>query len=302
MKKNAYSCIVSFCFCLIPLFLMGETKIEHIEKNFTIDASKPVFLDFKEGDGNVKFSSWDKNIVQVRVKKMATERDEKRATELLKKVKLDMSQDGNFIKVEVLYPKIRVVLFRFRDHPRVEVSTEIMLPFSTNLSCQTDDGDIRGKNIQGKIKLKTDDGDINIVEVHGSVSVTSEDGEISCTHIEGGIEARSDDGDIHLTGRLDWLDVRAEDGDIRIELIPDSVMERDWKIRADDGDVELYVPQDFTARFRIKTDDGNIKSELPLAFSKISSDKDLSGRLNQGDQTIFIETEDGNIILLPTKN
>jgi len=301
MKKFILSGIVSFCLLLIPLFLMGGTKTDQVEKSFTIDESKPVFLKFKEGDGNIKFSSWDKNIVQIRVKKVAKERDEKRATELLSEVKVNMIQDGNSIDIEVVYPKIRIIVFRFRDHPRVEVSTEIMLPSSTNLTCSTDDGDIWGENIHGDVKLRTDDGDIHISGIHGPVSVTSEDGDITCTHIEGGIEARSDDGDIHLSGRLDWLDVRAEDGDIQIQLFPGSVMEHDWKIRTDDGDVELSAPQDFAARIRIKTDDGNIESELPLSFSKISSDKDLSGRLNQGDQTIIIETEDGDINLLPTR-
>ena len=96
--------------------------------------------------------------------------------------------------------------------------------------------------------------------------------------------------------------MRVEDGDVRIDLLPGSIMARDWKIRTDDGDVELFAPLDFAARIRIKTDDGNIESELPLSLSKISSDKDLYGRLNQGDQTIIIETEDGDISLLSTKN
>lgn len=301
MKKLMLSWTLSFCLCLIPLFLMGETKSVQIEKSFTIDDSKPVFLEFKEGDGNIRFSSWDKNIVRIRVKKAAKERDEKRAAELLDSVKVIMNQEENSIDIEVVYPKMRVVVFGFRDHPRVEVSTEIMLPSSTNLTCSTDDGDIWGENIQGDAKLRTDDGDIHISGIHGLVSAASEDGEITCTHIDGEIEARSDDGDIRLSGRLDWLDVRAEDGDVRIDLLPGSIMARDWKIRTEDGDVELFAPLDFAARIRIKTDDGNIESELPFTLSKISSDKDLSGRLNQGDQTIIIETEDGDISLLPAK-
>jgi DUF4097 and DUF4098 domain-containing protein YvlB len=301
MAKRALSGTVILCLLLIPLSMRGETKTEQIEKSFAIDETSAVFLEFKEGDGDIRFSSWDKNMVRIRVKKVAKARDEKRATELLNKVKVVTKQDGNSIHVEVQYPKIRIVLFGFRNYPRVDVSTEIMLPVNTNLKCSTDDGDIIGEDIQGDVKLRTDDGEINISGIKGSVSVASEDGEITCTHIGGGIEARSDDGDIHLSGRLDWLDARVKDGDVRIELQPDAVMKRDWKIRTDDGDVEFFAPQDFSARIRIKTDDGNIESELPIAFSKISSSRDLSGRLNQGDHTISIETEDGHITLLPTK-
>jgi len=299
MKKFVLSGIMTFFFLLAPLFPMGESKTELIEQSFIIDDSAPVFLEFKKSDGDIRFGSWDKNIVQIRLKKVATARDEKKAAELLSKVKVNMNQDGNSISVEVVYPKMKIVVFGFSDHPRVDVSTEILLPSTANLSGRTDDGDIWAENIQGELKLRTDDGTINISGIRGSVSVTSEDGEITCTHIEGSIEARSDDGDIHLSGHFDWVDVRTEDGDIKIELFPGSVMERDWKIRADDGDVELYAPQDFAARIRIKTDDGHIESELPLSFSKISSDKDLSGRLNQGNHTLIIETEDGNIGLFP---
>jgi DUF4097 and DUF4098 domain-containing protein YvlB len=301
MAKRILSGMVVLSLFFIPLSLIAETKTEQIEKNFVINGSKPVFLEFKEKDGNIKFSSWDQDAVQIRVKKVAKDRNKQRAAELLNQVKVVAEQDGNSINVEVQYPKTRIVVFGFRDHPKVMVSTEIMLPFNTNLSCRTDDGDIWGGNIHGEVKLKTDDGEINISNVQGSVSLISEDGEITCTQSDGGIEARTDDGDIHLSGRLDWLDVRAEDGDVRIELLSGPVMERDWKIRTDDGDVELYAPREYAARIRIKTDDGNIESELPLSFSKISSDRDLSGRMNQGKHTLIIDTEDGNITLLPTR-
>jgi len=302
MTKCALSGTIAFWLLLTPLFLLGETKTEQIEKSFTIDDTKPMFLEFKDNDGDIRFSSWDRNIVQIRVKKEARERDEKRATELLKKVRVDMNQDGNSIDVEVIYPKIRIVVFGFSDHPRVKVSTEIMLPSRANLSFRTDDGDIWGENIQGEVKLRTDDGEINISGIRGMVSISTEDGEITCDGIEGGAEIRSDDGDIHLTGRLDWLDVRTEDGNIKVKLVSGSFMDRDWKIRTDDGDVELNTPKNFAARIRIKTDDGNIESDLPLSFSKISSDRDLSGRLNDGDRTLSIATEDGSIFLKSTQN
>jgi hypothetical protein len=299
MVKYVLSGMVALCLLSTPMLSIGETKTEQIEKNFTIDDSKPVFLEFKEGDGDIHFDSWDKNRVLIRVKKLVKERDEKRAAELLNKVKVVIKQDGNSIQVEVQYPKIRIVVFGFNDHPRVEVSTEIMLPVNAHVSCRTDDGNIWGENIQGEVKLRTDDGEINISGIEGTVSVASEDGDITSSGIEGRVEARSDDGDIHLSGRLEWLDVRTEDGDVRIELLPGSIMERDWKIKTDDGDVELFTPRDFAARFRIKTDDGDIESEMPLSFSKISSSRDLSGRMNQGGHTISIETEDGSINLSP---
>ena len=301
MTKYALCGMAIFCLLIAPLALLSETKTETIEKSFTIDDSKPVFLEFKEEDGDLKFSTWERSEVRVIVKKSAKEKSEQRASELLAKTKVEMTQTGNSIRVEIVYPKIRAVIFGFSDYPRVKIETEIMLPHKTNMTCRADDGFIQGENVEGDLSLRTDDGMIRVSRIHGSLSVKTEDGRIECSDIMGSVEASSDDGDIRISGQMDWLDIRTEDGDVQMKILPGSIMTRDWKIRTDDGDVELYAPQDFAARIRIKTDDGDIDNEFPSAFSKISSDKDITGQINQGDSTIFIDTEDGNITLRTAK-
>ncbi|MBN1224876.1 MAG: DUF4097 family beta strand repeat protein, partial [Candidatus Aminicenantes bacterium] len=253
MTKSAIWGIVILFVLFAPFALSGETKTETIEKSYTIDDSIPVFLEFKEGDGNLKFSTWDKNVVQIRVEKTAKEKNEKRAADLLAKTKVEISRNGNTIRIQVAYPKTSVVIFGFRDYPRVKVETEIMLPHRANLTCRSDDGDIQGENVEGELNLRTDDGKIRVFQIRGSLFVETEDGGVECSEIMGSVEAISDDGDIQISGQLDWVDIRTEDGDIRAEILPGSDMERDWKIKSDDGNVDLLVSQDFAARIRIKT-------------------------------------------------
>ncbi len=59
---------------LVTLFLFfisltAAPKEELIEKTFPVDVSKPVFLEFRDVDGSLRFAGSDKNLIQVRVKK-----------------------------------------------------------------------------------------------------------------------------------------------------------------------------------------------------------------------------------------
>jgi len=301
MQKSLFLGITVLYFSTVPFALPGETKTEAIEKTFPIDEASPVFLEFKERDGSLRFRAWQKNRVHVRVVKTARERSNERAAELLAKTRVETSQTGNRIRVRVTYPKPRIAIFGTGDYHKMRVETEIMVPYKTNLTCRTDDGNITGEMIEGRLHLRTDDGRIRVSHIKGALSVETEDGSIEGSEIKGSVEAISDDGDIHISGRLDWLDIRTEDGDVRAEIFPGSVMARDWKMRSDDGNVELYAPGDFAAYFRFRTDDGEIDNHLPVSFSAISSDTDISGRLNQGERTVYIDTEDGDISLRPFK-
>lgn len=295
MKKANISLTLylSILFLLFPN--QSFAKEESIEKNLAIDGSEPVFLEFSDDDGNLIFTSWEKNVVRIRVEKRIKLKNGKRAERLLRETKVDIIQKGNSIRVEIKYPKIKGFFFWLNDFQRVNVSTEITLPFNSNLNCRTEDGSIEGKNLNGDMVMETEDGSIRLSDIQGSIQAETEDGKIILKNITGKISGESEDGDLIISGRLEKLNLESEDGDITIEVKSPSLMETDWKIKTEDGDINILLSSDFSANFLIKTEDGEIDCQIPLIFSEIATDKKLSGKINQGGKLLLIETEDGDI-------
>jgi len=91
--------------------------------------------------------------------------DEARAQKLMDEIKVDVSQQGNDVRVEIRYPKTWGI---FINGPRVRVRSEVVLPRECRLECRTSDGDISVADIKGNLYLETSDGDITLERLAGS--------------------------------------------------------------------------------------------------------------------------------------
>jgi len=277
--------------------LIGAPKVETFEKNISIDPSNPVSLEFRDDDGSLRFSSWEKDIVAIKIRKETKIRNAKKAERVLNATKIKISEKNNEIKIKIQYPKIKGIFFWIRDYRRIEVSTEIMLPLRSNIKCILDDGSISGESIHGRVFAKTDDGTIRLTDIKDSVQVRTDDGRVILKNIEGEADVEADDGDIELSGKLSSLNLSTDDGDVEVNIAPNSVMERDWQFVTDDGDIELFLSDDFSSEIDIRTDDGNITTHIPLTLKDISGKNKISGRINEGGRLLIIKTDDGNVIL-----
>lgn len=299
LKMKKIISLLFLLFLFIPLYSLPalQEKVEFYEKTFPIDSATPVFLEFRDVDGNLFFSPSDENQVRIRVKKEIKTRNGQRAEELLKETKVEVSQRGNHIAIQIQYPKFRGIFFWLSDYQRIRVSSEITLPHSSRLFCRLVDGSIHGQALKGEIDLKTVDGSIDLTQVQGSVKTETVDGRISLRAVEGNIQAETVDGDIIVSGQINRLELRTVDGDIEVTLSPLSSMERPWRLTTVDGDVDLLLPADFSAELFLQSGDGHIQCEFPLTTTGILSKRKISGKLNKGGPLLSIKTGDGDIVL-----
>lgn len=279
---------------------LGATKEETIEETLKIDSGKPVDLEFRENDGNVRFSTWDRDEVHILVHKEVKTLNGRRTERLFKDTKVEISQHNNSIRIRIRYPRIQGFFF-ISDVYRVRVNSEIKIPKNSNLTCHADDGDISIESVDGEMYLKADDGTIRVVNSSGSVEGGTDDGRFNLDDFTGKAKIDSDDGDLFISGNLSYLDLETDDGDIRIKNFGAVDMEKDWQIHTDDGDVDIYFPEEFSAEFHIRTDDGSIDNFLPIVFKEITSKRNITGIFNQGGHLITIKTDDGDITLRETK-
>ncbi|MFQ6069284.1 MAG: DUF4097 domain-containing protein [Candidatus Aminicenantales bacterium] len=298
MKKLRFLLVSSTALSLVfTLGLEAKSKREVLEKNLTIDLSQPVSLEFIDVDGDLKFSSWEKSLVNIRVTKEAKALDSRRSEKLLRETEVEISQRKNEIKVEIHYPRLKGLFFWLTDLSRVKVKTEIILPRRSEVRGRTVDGSIQGENIKGKAFLRTVDGSIYLRNLQADIRARTTDGRIRIEDINGEVEARTIDGDVNISGVLTELNLSSVDGDIFVNAQPSSQMKKDWNISSVDGDIEFYLPPDFSADFYFRTSDGRITSRIPLVFTEFSSRKKISGKINEGGYVLRIKTVDGDILV-----
>ena len=298
--KTIQACLFILFFILITIPSTGASREETIDKTFQIDGTLPVDFEFLDNDGDVHFTTWDRDEVHILIHKEIRSVNGRRSERLLEETKVEVSQHNNTIRVRVRYPRIRGFAF-ITDSGRVKVISEIKIPAKANLDCRLDDGDITIEGTNGKLYLKADDGTIHVAGAQGSIEGDTDDGRIILEDFSGQATLDSDDGDILLSGNFSTLDLESDDGDIRVKNLADSSMDKNWLIKTDDGDVDIYFTEDFSADLHINTDDGRIDSQLPIVFKKITSKKDLSGKINDGGYLISIKTDDGDITLKEIK-
>ncbi len=296
MKKTllVLSIVLAVLFFFLTSLSAGQ-KEEIIEKTFPVDGSRPVSLQFTDVDGDLWFSTTEESLVRVKVKKEVDVRDDRKAAELLEETKVELSQNENSVRVEVKYPKIRGILFWFREHRRVRVSTEIWLPSNSNLDCTVVDGAITGEKVRGELTVKTVDGSIRLSDIQGTIRTRTTDGPIILKNIDGRVEAETTDGDIQIAGRFGGLRVETVDGDVNIEIAPQAAMDTNWTIETVDGDVDLSLPEAFSADFLLQTDDGHIDCSVPTASNNVINKRKMAGKINQGGKLMTVRTVDGEI-------
>ena len=298
--KKIQACLFILFLFLITIPSTAASREETIDKTFEIDGTQSVDFEFIDNDGDVHFSTWNRNEVHILIHKEIKSVNGRKSERLMEETKVEVSQQDNTIRVRVRYPRIRGFVF-IADSGRVKVTSEIKIPVKTNLDCRLDDGDITIEGISGKLYLKADDGTIRVADAQGSIEGDTDDGRIILEDFSGKATLVSDDGDLLLSGNFSTLDLESDDGDIRVKNLENSSMDNDWRIKTDDGDVDIYFTEDFSADFHIDTDDGRIDSQLPMIFNENTSKKNLSGKIKDGGYLISIKTDDGDITLKEVK-
>ncbi len=70
-----------------------------------------------------------------------------------------------------------------------------------------------------------------------------------------------------------------------------------WILRTGDGNLDLHLPDGFSADVDAHTGDGRITSDLPISTSGQLREHELRGKLNSGGSTLELRSGDGTIHL-----
>lgn len=150
-----------------------------------------------------------------------------------------------------------------------------------------------------KLDVHSGDGSIKVFGVQAPAQVSSGDGRIDVVDFAGPLHAHTNDGSIHVDGRFDDLDLSSGDGSVHCRIMPGSKMKNSWKLRTNDGSIEVQVPDDLAAELYAHTNDGHIAMNVKSQMQISSGDEDrhdVHAKLNGGGMyKLSLETGDGSI-------
>lgn len=255
------------CLLMLPMTLAARAGVETWQRSYPVTGMPTVLVHVD--DSPIVATVWNQPKVEVTVTLIRSGW----CSLTMDRVHIHGTQNGNRIEVEVHSPGVRFVV------GRCGLATTIHLPAQANL------------------QLNTGDGHIQVAGVHGSLTLSSGDGAIHANGADGDLRADTGDGEVQADGRFSMVHLRSGDGSIQLRAVAGSRMDGLWDVETGDGSVELWLPQDFSARIDAHTGDGGIHSQLPVAVTGTMDRQTLRGTLHEGATTLRIRSGDGSIRL-----
>jgi hypothetical protein len=267
----------------------SQGHITREEKRFALKGTPELRL--TTFDGAIDIRAGDGREIVVEIEKRGPSK------ETVDRLKVEATQDGNRVNVEVKWPAEETVFFGIGRHMSPTAKLIVTMPKQGNVVARSGDGSIRIESVRGRLDLRTADGAIRARDIGGQIVLDTRDGSVALDGVTGDVDLTTGDGSITVSGKPGALRVKTGDGSITLRADAGTVMKDDWSVSTGDGGVTLYLPSDFAAELDAHTGDGAIRSDLDIAGAGERERRTLRGRLGAGGKVLKIRTSDGAIRL-----
>jgi hypothetical protein len=279
--------------------LAAPADAEDIDRHYqqSFEVSKGASLHLDHGDGDVEFTTWDQDVVDVEVTYRATVKSGGIGTSSENEFLVEFEQVGDEVRVaerETGRHSVHVGYVMKKVH---EYVYEVRVPVWLSVTLRGEDGSVSIRGLAARIDAETQDGGLSLRDVRSpSAYLETQDGDIeivNCTLADA--RGRSQDGDVEAVRCAGAFEVRAQDGDVRMELVATEKPELD--IRVQDGDVRVSLASPASAEFLLVTEDGDVDVDLAGFETLERAGPATYGAVGAAAGSIRIQTQDGSIML-----
>ena len=217
-----------------------------------------------------------------------------------------VSGGGDRLEIEVRHP---------RNSRQIQATVlKLQVPKGSSVEVETVSADVVINNLQGDaIEVETISGDVEIEAESDRVQVTTVSGDIELKTRAGRTELATVSGDIDAIGMTGELNATTVSGDFSIstgalsrahfesvsgdmEIDASLELQANLSISTLNGDIELFLPQNLSARCRVETFSGMIRSDRgKVREAEYGPHKSLSFRAGDGAGRIEIESFSGDV-------
>jgi DUF4097 and DUF4098 domain-containing protein YvlB len=266
------------------VFAAAPARADHAEKHFTVQ-SKPM-ITVRNATGKIQVKAWSKNEVQVSW------------TNAGGKTAVETEQAGNRIEVAT----------RMTDDNAsaedVKTDFEITVPVESELSVQTDSGNVTVDSVHGDMTFDTVGANLQLSDVSGYMVIKTIDGSLVCTRCAGKLEANSISGNMQmLQPSLDSVRVQTSSGNI---LFDGSFLSRGVYIMKNfSGTIEVHFSPSDSFDVNATSLKGNVINQASFKPDTHGSQhtpskwgQSLFGTMNDGHAKVELSSFSGTIKIL----
>ncbi len=299
---------------ILLVFSLAMAKEKYEEKfDKTMALAKDGKVDIGNISGDITAVSWAQDQVKIEALKVSTADSLEKAKENAAKVKIEISQEGDVLRIQTKYPKGEK--FGGNESLNVSVDYKLWIPEKASLKAQSISGNVTAEGIGGAADLKAISGNVQITKAAGGAECTSVSGGVVVSGVTGNAFLKSVSGDIKanmikgsveaetVSGGVELLDV-SEASSVRAKALSGDVVYRGrinrqgkYSFKAHSGDVVLHLPGDSAFDFDADTFSGGIETDFEVKVVGKVSPKEMSGTVNGGGATLKVSSFSGNIQL-----
>lgn len=300
----------------VLVFLAGLTPAEgalkeKYEENFNkvekLAADGRVSI--KNISGKIEIATWDRAEVKIDAVKISKASSMEQAEENAGRVKINVVNEGDEVKIETEYPE--------RTFKRFNVSVEYVLtiPKKASIRASNVSGNVRLKDVGGlsevtvtsgnlfcdgakRVDLETISGDMDVSNIEGDAFLKATSGKIEAVGVTGSVEAEVVSGGIELRGisKADRIQAKAISGRLVYEgdINPNGI----YELKTHSGSIKLVLPADAAFDLDASTFSGSIDTDFDVVVSGSIKKKEIRGRVNGGGAEVELNAFSGTISIL----
>ncbi|HSA95316.1 MAG TPA: DUF4097 family beta strand repeat-containing protein, partial [Acidobacteriota bacterium] len=237
-----------------------------------------------------------------------------KAKENAAKVTIEVTKDGDAVRVETKYPKQTGGFWGGGDKISVSVDYKVWVPEQAAVELKSVSGDVnvaplggpaRVECVSGNVKLlgaagadvKLVSGDLVIENVAGDTFIKAVSGNIEASRIKGSVEADAVSGDIDLNevSGAKSVDVKTVSGNVT--YVGGIEAGGRYELKTHSGDVKMTLPANASFDFEANTFSGDIDSAFEITTSGKISPREIRGTVGKGGATVVLKSFSGNVDL-----
>ncbi|OGD21634.1 MAG: hypothetical protein A2W03_16975 [Candidatus Aminicenantes bacterium RBG_16_63_16] len=322
MKHTPFQKALSLTAALAVLFILmagtagaaGKFQ-EKFEK--TVPLPKDGKVDISNISGQIIVTSWSQGEVRIEAVKYSDASSEAKAKENAAKVTIEVTTEGNVVRIETKYPRGGGIFGG--ESVDVTVEYKLTIPQEAGLKAKNISGEIVAEGVGGHADLDAVSGDIMLRtaakgaecnSVSGDVTVTGVTGDVFVKSVSGDVRARQIKGSIEaesVSGELELTEV-SEAGAVRAKALSGGIVYRGsinkagtYTLKSHSGEVEMFLPAASAFDFEASTFSGDIESDFEISTEDFrASAKELRGVVNGGGAAVKLSSFSGDIRLKKT--
>jgi hypothetical protein len=263
----------------------GESR--SAEETLVLPAPSGSAISVRNTNGRTRLLGEERDDVEIRISKVVRADCEERAGRLLDSIKLQNTERGDLLEIEVEIPR------KCARHGLVHL--ELRVPRSMRASLSSTNGKIYVEDLDRPVRARTSNGSVSIAHVTGDIDVTTANAKVACRSTDGHLRAQSSNGKIELTGHRGSVDASTSNGIIRASI--EALTKAGVSLSTSNGRITLELPAASDVDVDLQVENGQIRHDLDLADPAGDGDRRVRGRIGKGGTPIRLRTSNGTVSL-----